>query len=116
MKDKKTWDDYPVTLSIKETAQLLGISRLNTITSKCRNGELPAVKMGKDWRIDRDQLRAIFASRVTAHGNLANQLGELELAISTLAAIHRGTRIEGHIRTAHRATLAAYTQAREYEE
>jgi len=110
----KTWNDYPPVLTATETAELLRIDRLNTITEKCRRGELPAFKAsGKAWRIDRDRLRAMFALKNQKNVSLADKLGEIELALSTLAAVHRGTEIEEQLRTAHAAALDAYNQARE---
>lgn len=110
----KAWNDYPIVLTAKETAELLRIDRLNTITDRCRRGELPAFKAsGKAWRIDRDRLRAMFAPGNRRNISLADQLGEIELALSTLAAVHRGTEIEEQLRTAHAAALEAYNQARE---
>jgi len=112
----KTWNDYDPVLTAQETADLLRIDRLNTITEKCRRGELPAFKAsGKAWRIDRDRLRMMFAPKNRKSISLSDQLGEIELALSTLAAVHSGTAIEEQLRAAHAATLEAYNQAREAE-
>lgn len=107
----KTWNDYPIVLTVTQAAALLNISA-GTIAAKCKSGEIPATKIGRSWSIDRDQLRAMHAPVLHERQSLAYQLGEIELALSTLAAIHRGTEIEEPIRAAHRATLKAYTQIR----
>lgn len=41
-------------LTIQEVAQILK-SHTNTIYKMCREGTLPCVKIGKEWRIDRDK-------------------------------------------------------------
>lgn len=110
----KTWNDYPPVLTPAEAAELLRLSRVNTITDKCRAGELPAFKAtGKAWRIDRDRLRLMFAPKMAKNQSLADQLGEIELALSTLATVHRDEDEAEALRAAHGAALAAYNQARE---
>lgn len=112
----KTWSDYPITLTAKQAGEILGISRTNTITSLCKSGEFPAFKVGRgSWRIDRDRLRMMLASKNRRNISLADQLGEIELALSTLATIHRDEPIAKAIRTAHEAALEVYTQARDEE-
>ncbi len=109
----KTWNDYPVVLNTKQAAELLGINHVSTVSEQCRTGVFPAIKLDNgNWRIDRDKLRAMFATVLQKNHSLADQLGEIELALSTLAAIHRGKEIEETIRVAHQAALEAYTQAR----
>lgn len=110
------WNNYPPILTAKQAAELLGVSRINTITSLCKNGELPAAKIGQgSWRIDRDRLRMMFAPKLQKNRSLTDQLGEIELALSTLATIHRDEPIAEAIRTAHEAALEVYTQARDEE-
>lgn len=112
----KSWDNYPAVLTAKQAAELLGVSRINTITSLCKNGELPATKIGQgSWRIDRDRLRMMFAPKLQKNRSLTDQLGEIELALSTLATIHRDETVVKAVRAAHAAALAAYTQARDEE-
>ncbi len=59
----KTWDDYPVLLTIDEAMKLLRIDRKQTVTDLCRKSQIPALKAGRDWRIDRDGLRAMFETK-----------------------------------------------------
>lgn len=107
----KTWNDYPPTLTTQQASEILSIS-INTITARCKTNKLPATKIGKSWHIDRDQLRAMFAVKFNPKHNLVQHLGEIELTLSTLAAVLRGTAIEETLRKAHTATLKAYNQAR----
>ncbi len=106
----KNWNDYPPTLSITQASELLNISG-TTLQKYCKQGKLPALKLGGKWRIDKETLRQAFAAVIWPRTKTSHQLGEIELALSTLAAIHRGTEIEEAIRTAHVATLDAYNQA-----
>jgi len=110
----KTWNDYPVVLTAQETADLLRIGRLNTITEKCRTGELPAFKAsGKAWRVDRDRLRLMFAPKVSENRNLSDQLGEIELALATLATMHRDEpAVSQLLLRAREAVAKAWSQTR----
>ena len=51
------WDKVPVLIDIPYAMVLLGMSR-PTVTNLCKNGDLPAVKIGEQWRIDRDKLKS----------------------------------------------------------
>ena len=42
-------------LTIQEVAEILKV-HTNTVYKMCRQGVLPAVKIGKEWRIDKDKL------------------------------------------------------------
>lgn len=42
-------------LTVKEVAEMLGMHEV-TIRDKCREGEIPAIKMGKYWRVKEDDL------------------------------------------------------------
>lgn len=44
-------------MTIKETAEFLGMHEV-TVRDKCRSGEIPAIKMGRFWRIKRSELNA----------------------------------------------------------
>ncbi len=108
-----SWDDYPPILTTEQAGEILGIKQMTTIIDRCKSGEFPAMKVGgKTWRIDRDKLRMMLASKISKDRDLVDQLGEIELALSTLAAIHRDTKIESHLRMAHMATLAAFNRSR----
>lgn len=45
--------------SIKEFAEALGVSRL-TISRRIQSGEISAVKIGRNWKIPKTELKQIF--------------------------------------------------------
>lgn len=47
--------DEALLLSPKQTAELMDVS-VPTVTAMCRSGKLPAVRIGKQWRIRRSDL------------------------------------------------------------
>lgn len=53
------WDQMPVLLTVPEAANLLRISEqgLRTIL---REGKLPALKIGRAWRVERDAVRRLM--------------------------------------------------------
>ena len=53
-------------LTPEEVAEYLKVP-LDTVWRWCRNARIPAVKIGKYWRIPREQLMVLIAS----HGNNA---------------------------------------------
>ena len=57
MTEAKKWEDLPLVLTVEETAQVLRVTA-KLITEMCRKGELPAVKVGRAWRIKRDDVLA----------------------------------------------------------
>ena len=50
------WSKVPVLIDVPYAMVLLGMSR-PTVSRLCQNGDLPAVKIGEQWRIDRDKLK-----------------------------------------------------------
>ena len=50
-----SWDEAPVILTPKDAGILLGLSE-QSIRMRCRKGKLPAIKIGKLWRIDKEKL------------------------------------------------------------
>ena len=50
------WDDIPLYLQPSEVALLLGLHEAQ-VRAMCRQGLLPAIKLGKLWRFERDRLR-----------------------------------------------------------
>lgn len=50
------WDRVPVIVDTAMVCQLLGMSDA-TVKRLCASGELPARKIGKMWRINRDDLK-----------------------------------------------------------
>lgn len=57
MKKIYNWDKLPPLLDADIVAQILGVDD-GTVRRLCRENQLPAKKLGKLWRIDRDKLRA----------------------------------------------------------
>ena len=54
-----SWDELPLVLTTEEASALLRV-HINTIKKMCNEGRLPANKVGRDWRIDRDELHAFL--------------------------------------------------------
>ena len=53
----------PRLLTTQEVAEFLRVSRA-TIRRWCKAGQLPAVRIGRHWRIDMDQLERVLAGEV----------------------------------------------------
>jgi len=53
----------PKLLTSREAADYLRVSRA-TILRWCKAGQLPAVRIGRQWRIDVDQLKRVLAGEV----------------------------------------------------
>jgi excisionase family DNA binding protein len=64
--------DYTELLTADETAAYLKISK-GTVWAWCRTGQLPAIKVGRQWRIRREDLREMI--RLGSQGGDA-RLGE----------------------------------------
>ncbi len=52
-------------LTVKEVAALLRVSA-QTLYKMLEQGEIPAVKVGSQWRFDRDRIRDWLAQRSSA--------------------------------------------------
>jgi excisionase family DNA binding protein len=72
-------------LTIEETASFLRLSR-STAYAMCREGQLPAFKLGKEWRIRRTDLEEIVKGNIDAvaarpmpkrHGGLRRERNDL---------------------------------------
>ena len=53
----------PRLLTTQEAAEFLRVSRA-TIRRWCKAGQLPAVRIGRQWRIDMDQLERVLAGEL----------------------------------------------------
>lgn len=49
------WDEVPLIMDPVMVSRLIGRT-VESVTRMCRNGEIPAVKLGREWRIERDKL------------------------------------------------------------
>ena len=48
-------EDYPQVMNVEEVADLLRVSN-QTVYNLARAGKLPAVKVGREWRFDREKI------------------------------------------------------------
>ena len=51
--------EYPPLLTIDEVAEYLKI-KPSTVRAMCRRGELPAIKVGRIWRVNQYQLNEMI--------------------------------------------------------
>lgn len=56
------WDDLPAILTAQECADFLRV-HLNTVKQLLYDDELPGAKVGRQWRIDKRDLRAYMEAR-----------------------------------------------------
>ena len=54
-----SWDEVPAILTLEQVGVLLDFNEEST-RRYCMNGDLPAVKIGKQWRIDKQKLMEMF--------------------------------------------------------
>ena len=54
-----TWSDVPALIDLEQAAVLLGLS-IESVRRYCVTGDLPAVQIGKQWRIDKERLMKKF--------------------------------------------------------
>ncbi|MCB2188259.1 MAG: MEDS domain-containing protein [Deltaproteobacteria bacterium] len=66
-------------LTIQEVADILKVHP-NTAYKMCRQGTLPAVKIGKEWRIDRDKLGSFMELGVVPAAGTAPAVADSALA------------------------------------
>lgn len=57
IKSIKSFDDLPLIMDCEYVATLLGI-HINSIYKLCLNGEIKAFKVGKLWRIKREDFES----------------------------------------------------------
>lgn len=61
MRSVEADDDYPEIMNVQEVAGLLRVSN-QTVYNLARSGQLPAVKVGREWRFRRDEVLAALSS------------------------------------------------------
>lgn len=54
-----TWDDVPALIDLEQASILLGVN-IESVRRYCVSGEIPAVQIGKQWRIDKRNLMKKF--------------------------------------------------------
>jgi len=68
-------EDYPPIMTIVEVAEYLGLHEL-TVRRLAREGAIPALKLGRQWRVKRDLLEAWIETR--SMDNVGNANGSEE--------------------------------------
>jgi len=51
-----SWDQLPLTLGVRETAEIVGYGQAR-IRELCRANKIPCIRLGRAFRIPRDALR-----------------------------------------------------------
>lgn len=54
-----SWGDVPALIDLEQASALLGLS-IESVRRYCVTGDIPAVQIGKQWRIDKAKLMAKF--------------------------------------------------------
>ena len=54
-----TWEDVPALIDLEQASVLLGLS-IESVRRYCVIGDIPAVQIGKQWRIDKQKLMKKF--------------------------------------------------------
>lgn len=61
-KQYTSWDGVPLSLTVDEAANVLGVHS-NTVRNVIKSGELAARKVGREWRIARENLRVYLEGK-----------------------------------------------------
>ena len=54
-----SWSDVPALIDLEQASALLGLS-VDSVRRYCVIGDIPAVQIGKQWRIDKNLLMKKF--------------------------------------------------------
>ncbi len=54
-----TWNDVPALIDLEQASILLGLS-IESVRRYCVIGAIPAIQIGKQWRIDKAKLMRKF--------------------------------------------------------
>lgn len=54
-----TWNDVPALIDLEQASSLLGLS-IDSVRRYCVTGDIPAIQIGKQWRIDKQNLMKKF--------------------------------------------------------
>ena len=54
-----TWSDVPALIDLEQASALLGLS-IESVRRYCVLGDIPAIQIGKQWRIDKQKLMKKF--------------------------------------------------------
>ena len=58
-KDYLSWNEVPALLNLEEASILLGLS-VDSVRRYCVIGEIPAIQLGRQWRVDKEGLMKKF--------------------------------------------------------
>lgn len=58
-KNYLTWNDVPAIIDLEQASALLGLS-VDSVRRYCVTKDIPAVQIGKQWRIDKQKLMKQF--------------------------------------------------------
>lgn len=59
LKTYLTWNDVPALIDLEQASALLGLS-IDSVRRYCVTGDIPAIQIGKQWRIDKQNLMKKF--------------------------------------------------------
>ena len=54
-----SWNDVPALIDLEQASILLGLN-IESVRRYCVIGKLPAIQIGKQWRIDKEKLMKMF--------------------------------------------------------
>ena len=54
-----SWSDVPALIDLEQASALLGLT-VDSVRRYCVTGDIPAVQIGKQWRIDKQLLMKKF--------------------------------------------------------
>ena len=54
-----TWNDVPAIINLEQASELLGLS-VDSVRRYCITKDIPAIQIGKQWRIDKQKLMKQF--------------------------------------------------------
>jgi excisionase family DNA binding protein len=54
-----SWNDVPALIDLEQASVLLGLS-IESVRRYCITGDIPAIQIGKQWRIDKQKLMKKF--------------------------------------------------------
>ena len=58
-KNYLTWGEVPALMDLEQTSMLLGLS-IDAVRRYCTTGDIPAIQIGRQWRIDKEKLMKKF--------------------------------------------------------
>ena len=54
-----SWNEVPNIINLEQASALLGL-HIESVRRYCITGDIPAIQIGKQWRIDKQQLMKKF--------------------------------------------------------